>query len=85
MTQGPSTQQGPSGADLGDTAGRPGGSRPGPVLSLKPEGSRSCLEVTAGGGHGSPSRPVFLPGEPHGQRSLVCHSPGGHREADVTT
>ena len=55
MTQGPSTQQGPAGVDLGDAAGRPGGSRPGPVLSLKPEGSRSCLEVTAGGGHGSPS------------------------------
>ena len=28
--------------------------------------------------------PVFLPGESHGQRSLVGHSPWGHKEADVT-
>ena len=27
---------------------------------------------------------VFLPGEPHGQRSLVGHSPGGHKEWDMT-
>ena len=28
--------------------------------------------------------PVFLPGEFHGQRSLVCCSPWGHRESDMT-
>ena len=28
--------------------------------------------------------PVFLPGESHGQRSLVGYSPGGHRELDTT-
>ena len=28
--------------------------------------------------------PVFLPGEPHGQRSLVGYSPWGHKESDVT-
>ena len=28
--------------------------------------------------------PVFLPGEFHGQRSLVCYSPWGHRESDMT-
>ena len=28
--------------------------------------------------------PVFLPGESHGQRSLVCHSPWGHKESDTT-
>ena len=28
--------------------------------------------------------PVFLPGEYHGQRSLVCFSPWGHRESDTT-
>ena len=28
------------------------------------------------GGH---SNPVFLPGEYHGQRSLACYSPCGHR------
>ena len=27
--------------------------------------------------------PVFLPGESHGQRSLVGYSPRGHREADA--
>ena len=28
--------------------------------------------------------PVFLPGESHGQRSLVGHSPQGHKESDTT-
>ena len=28
--------------------------------------------------------PVFLPGESHGQRSLVGYSPGGHKESDPT-
>ena len=28
--------------------------------------------------------PVFLPGESHGQRSLVGYSPQGHREPDMT-
>ena len=28
--------------------------------------------------------PVFLPGEPHGQRSLVGYSPWGHKESDTT-
>ena len=28
--------------------------------------------------------PVFLPGESHGQRSLVSYSPLGHEESDVT-
>ena len=27
---------------------------------------------------------VFLPGEPHGQRSLVGHSPWDHKESDTT-
>ena len=27
--------------------------------------------------------PVFLPGESHGQRSLVGYSPRGHRESDM--
>ena len=30
------------------------------------------------------STPVFLPGESHGQRSLVGYSPGGHKESDMT-
>ena len=27
--------------------------------------------------------PVFLPGKPHGQRSLVGYSPWGHKEFDT--
>ena len=27
---------------------------------------------------------VFLPGESHGQRSLVGYSPKGHKESDTT-
>ena len=30
------------------------------------------------------SIPVFLPGESHGQRSLVSYSPWGHKESDMT-
>ena len=30
------------------------------------------------------SAPVFLPGESHGQRSLVGYSPWGHKESDMT-
>ena len=36
-----------------------------------------------GGGHGNPF-PVFLPGDSHGQRSLVGYSPWGHKEQDTT-
>ena len=28
--------------------------------------------------------PVFLPGKPHGQRSLAGYSPRGHKESDTT-
>ena len=28
--------------------------------------------------------PVFLPGESHGQMSLACYSPWGHKELDTT-
>ena len=28
--------------------------------------------------------PVLLPGESHGQRSLVGYSPEGHKESDAT-
>ena len=28
--------------------------------------------------------PVFLPGKPYGQRSLVGYSPQGHKESDTT-
>ena len=36
-----------------------------------------------GGGPGNPLQ-VFLPGEPHGQRSLEGYSPWGHKESDRT-
>ena len=44
-----------------------------------PESGRS-----PGGGNGNPLTPVFLPGESHGQRSLVGYSPYGHRDSDTT-
>ena len=28
--------------------------------------------------------PVFLPGKSHGRRSLVCYSPWGHKELDMS-
>ena len=28
--------------------------------------------------------PVFLPGEPYGQRSLIGDGPRGHKELDMT-
>ena len=33
---------------------------------------------------GMETTPVFLPGEFHGQRSLVGYSPWGHKELDTT-
>ena len=36
-----------------------------------------------GGGHGNPLQ-IFLPGNSHGQSSLVGYRPLGHKESDVT-
>ena len=44
-------------------------------------GSIPRLGRSFGGGHGTP---VFLPGESHGQRSLVGYGPKGHKESDTT-
>ena len=33
---------------------------------------------------GMATLPVFLPGEPHGQRSLEGYSPWGRKESDTT-
>ena len=33
---------------------------------------------------GMPPTPVSLPGESHGQRSLVGYSPWGHKKSDMT-
>ena len=32
--------------------------------------------------HSRQPTPIFLPGESHGQRSLVGYSPWGHKESD---
>ena len=45
-------------------------------LGLMPGSGRS-----SGGGHGNP---VFLPGESHGQRSLVGYSSQGRKKSDTT-
>ena len=47
-------------------------------LGLIPELGRS-----PGGGHGNPLQYSCLE-NPHGQRSLVGYSPGGHKELDMT-
>ena len=47
-------------------------------LGLIPESGRSPGEGN------SLLRPVFLPGEFHGQRSLARYSPCGHKESDMT-
>ena len=41
------------------------------------------LERSLGDRNGNPP-PVFLPGESHGQRKLMGHSPWGHKESDLT-
>ena len=46
-------------------------------------GDSSSIPGSGGGGHGNPL-PVFLPGESHGQRSLVGYSPQGCKESDMT-
>ena len=46
-------------------------------------GSLSGWGRAPGKGNGYPT-PVLLPGEFHGQRSLVGFSPWGHKEVDVT-
>ena len=44
--------------------------------------SKECGQLSgAGEGEGTP---VFLPGEFHGQKSLVGYSPWDHKESDTT-
>ena len=47
---------------------------------IRDMGSIPGMGRSLGGGHGSP---VHLPGEWHGQRSLVGYSPQGHKEVDM--
>ena len=44
---------------------------------IQPLGQEDPLEK------GMQPTPVFLPGEPHGQRSLVGYSPWGHKKSDT--
>ena len=46
-------------------------------------GSIPRLGRSPGEGNGNPT-PVFLPGESHGQRSLVGYGPWGHNMWDTT-
>ena len=41
------------------------------------------LGRSSGKGNGKPT-PAVLPGEFHGQKSLVSYSPGGRKESDTT-
>ena len=45
---------------------------------------QSMSGKSPGGGDGWLPTPVFLPGESHGQRSLVGYSPRGRKELDTT-
>ena len=52
--------------------------------NIRDLGSIPGLRRPPGGGHGDPPTPGFLPGESHGQRSLVGYSSQGHKESDLT-
>ena len=52
--------------------------------NIRDLGSVAGLRRPPGGGHGDPPTPGFLPGESHGQRSLVGYSSQGHKESDLT-
>ena len=43
------------------------------------------LGRSPGEGNGNQPTPVLLPGKSHGQRSLACCSPWGHKESDTTS
>ena len=67
--------------------GFPGGSfvknPPANAGDIRDTGSIPGSGRSPGGGHDNPLQ-LFLPGEPHGQRSLVGYSPQGHKESDMT-
>ena len=50
---------------------------------IRDAGSIHGWERSPGGGHGNPLQ-LFLPGESHGQRSLVDYSPWDYKELDTT-
>ena len=56
---------------------------PANARDIRDVGSIPGLGRSPGGGHDN-TRPLFLPGDPHGQRSLVGYSPQGHKESGTT-
>ena len=54
-----------------------------PLLLSHQPGPIHFPTLRAGEGNSNPLQ-LFLPGESHGQRSLVVYSPWGHKESDVT-
>ena len=53
------------------------------TANIRDVGSIPGLGRSPGEGHVNPLQ-LFLPGEPHGQRSLVDYSPWGRKESDTT-
>ena len=51
--------------------------------NIRDLGSVAGLRRPPGGGHGDPPTPGFLPGESHGQRSLVGYSSQDCKESDT--
>ena len=47
------------------------------------DGKASACNAGGPGFNGKKPTPVFLPGEFHGQRSLVGYSPWGHKKSDT--
>ena len=56
---------------------------PARAQDIKDTGSIPGSGRSPGGGHGIPT-PAFLPGQSHGQRSLVGYSPWGLKESGMT-
>ena len=54
------------------------------ACNARDPGSISGSGRSPGEGNGYPLTPVFLPGESHGQRSLLGYSPWSHEESDKT-
>ena len=53
------------------------------ACNVRDQGSIPGSGIFPGEGNGNPTL-VFLPGEFHGQRSLVSYSPWSHKELDTT-
>ena len=52
------------------------------IVKNPPASQETCVQDPLE--EGMATHPVFLPGESHGQRSLVGYSLWGHQEADMT-